>query len=75
MRAGNTCFTGYCDGIYGPVTAAAVKNLGSWYGMNNGGQMNNRTWFILCNYAMYYTPAAAHEMNCWANPSGFGTIY
>lgn len=71
--AGSTCPSGYCDGVDGPVTQAAIVRFGNWHGIQNNGEVGSRTWYWLCAYARYQTPTASSEMGC-DQTSSYGWI-
>jgi hypothetical protein len=77
QRHYGTCPTGYCDGVYGPITASAVSRFGSIYGISNNGEVGKWTWIRLCDYARGATPNAANELGCNSSLSlsNYGYIY
>ena len=49
-------YTGAIDGIFGPVTATAVRALQGWAGVAASGLVDDATWFI------WLTPGTAQQL-------------
>jgi len=49
-------YSGAIDGIFGPLTEAAVKALQSWAGVAASGTVDDATWFI------WMTPGSAQQL-------------
>lgn len=66
-NSGSTCPTGYCDGIFGPVTRSAVVRYGYYRNISNNGQVGYWTWRSICASSIAY-PAAARAEGCGTVP-------
>jgi peptidoglycan hydrolase-like protein with peptidoglycan-binding domain len=49
-------YTGAIDGIFGPLTATAVRSLQTWAGQPPDGTVDDLTWFT------WLTPGSAQQL-------------
>ena len=56
VSVGFTPYSGAIDGIFGPLTEAAVKALQAWAGVGATGVVDDTTWFV------WLTPGSAQQL-------------